>query len=140
MSQFLDSLISSGMDVEIIDKEHKLLVELTGRLIAAMSENVPRETLSDSLQELIDATKEHFRKEEEIMGRAKYPEFEDHKEQHDTTLGELSRISVMLRSGEEPVTQALSACVQDRLLAHLVEEDPKYSKHVADIREKIALL
>ena len=140
MSQFFDQLMLSGLDREIIDEGHQLLVELTSRLIAALSENVPRENLSDLLQELIDATKDHFQKEEEIMERAKYPDFKKHEEQHDTTLEEISRIGAMLRAGEEPVTQALSACLQDRLMTHLVEEDPKYSKHVADIRAKLALL
>lgn len=140
MSQFFDQLMLSGLDSEIIDEEHQLLVELTGTLIFALSQNVLRENLSDILQELIAATKDHFQKEEEIMERAKYPDFKDHKGQHDTILGEFSRIGAMLRAGEEPVTQALSACLQDRLMTHLAEEDPKYFKHLADIREKLALL
>ena len=140
MSQVFYWLKPSGVDGEIIDEGHQLLVELTGRLIAVLSLNVPRKNLSDILQELIDASKDHFQKEEEIMERAQYPDFKDHKAQHDATLGELSRIVAMLRAGEEPQTQALSACLQDRLISHLVEEDPKYSEHVADIREKLALL
>ena len=140
MSQFLYWLKPSGVDGEIIDEGHQLLVELTGRLIFALSLNVPRENLSDILQEMIDALKDHFQKEEEIMEKAKYPNFKDHKGQHVTVLSEISRIGAMVRAGKEPVAQALSAYLQDRLMTHLVEEDPKYSKHAADIREKIALL
>ncbi|MCZ6558809.1 MAG: hemerythrin family protein [SAR324 cluster bacterium] len=140
MSQFLYWLKPSGVDREIIDEGHQLLVELTGKLIAALSLNVPRENLSDILQELIDATKNHFQKEEEIMEMAKYSDFKDHKEQHDTILGEFLRIGAILRAEEEPVTQALSVCLKDQLMTHLVEEDPKYSKHLAEIREKLALL
>ncbi|MCZ6647179.1 MAG: hemerythrin family protein, partial [SAR324 cluster bacterium] len=105
MSQFLYWLKPSGVDREIIDEGHQLLVELTGRLIAALSLNVPRENLSDILRELIDATKNHFQKEEEIMEMAKYSDFKDHKEQHDTILGEFLRIGAILRAEEEPVTQ-----------------------------------
>lgn len=133
MSQFLSKF--SQEDSEIIDKGHELLVELTDTLIFTLRQKFLWRDLSDILQEMIDATKDHFQKEEEIMERATYPDFKDHKAQHDTVLGELSRILAMLQAGEEQVTQPLLACLQDRLMTHLAEEDSKYSKHVADIRE-----
>ncbi len=69
--------------VEEIDEQHKKLIDLINIMHQAMKDGKGREFVSQTISELIDYTGYHFSTEEKYMKQFNYPEYEQHKGEHE---------------------------------------------------------
>lgn len=63
-------------------------IELLNTLLTQLDDNADFESLSVSLEKLLEHMQQHFASEEKLMQEAQYPSFRMHKADHDKVLNE----------------------------------------------------
>ncbi len=130
--------LSSGQDIlivwgpkikigiDVIDRQHKRLVDLINELHRAMKQRKGAEVLSRIMNGLVDYTKEHFDYEEGLQAKAGYPDLDTHKEVHRNLVKKVEAYQAKIKDGEKLVTKDLSAFLKDWLVNHILGTDTKY--------------
>lgn len=67
----------------LIDGDHKKLLSLINNLLATQQCETGTALERQALDELLEYTEYHFKREEDLMTRYGYPDLAEHKEQHD---------------------------------------------------------
>ncbi|MCW8982584.1 MAG: bacteriohemerythrin, partial [Gammaproteobacteria bacterium] len=98
--------VSTG--IEPVDQDHQILVQIMNRCINAVAEQAQDDELATIIEELLDYTSYHFRREEVIMAACDFPGLARHQQGHRTMLdgliqqinefnaGRLSAVSLLL--------------------------------------------
>lgn len=113
---------------EVIDIDHKYLICMINTVELTMRIPEHRDLLPATLEQLVDYTHAHFKREESIMLTMNYPRYMQHKQQHQLLIQELNEIQQKIQakgegdfSAEE--TSDLAKLFRHWLLDHLVKED-----------------
>jgi hemerythrin-like metal-binding protein len=106
-----------------IDGEHRRLFELASELHAAMLNGKGKESLSQTLHNLVIYTKEHFSHEERLMQLHHYPEYPEHKAAHDALTARVIEFQQEFEAGRAGVTIELLQFLKDWLRTHIGETD-----------------
>jgi len=83
---------SLSIGVEEIDSQHKELLQRFNRLLEACESGKGREELKGLMTFLDDYVIQHFRDEESIQRLRGYPDYDAHKEEHETFIVQLKRL------------------------------------------------
>ena len=78
-----------SVGVPDVDHEHREMIELINELDHSMGEEVSHDTVVETLGEIYANIAAHFALEERIMRRARYVDYEVHKQDHETLLDDL---------------------------------------------------
>jgi len=113
-----------------IDGEHQKLIELVNELYSAMLGGQAKDVVGKTLDGLASYTVSHFVFEESLMKTHAYPEFQQHKEQHDKLVEQVKLLQADLRAGKPAVSKEVMAFLQQWLLGHILGVDKKYSAHL----------
>ena len=124
-----------GIGVEEIDQHHKRLVELINQLHASLQDGRPNDQIGDVLAELVDYTKYHFSREEELMARAAYPSLARHRSLHDVFVRKITDVLLRLRRDEDVSVFELIAFLREWLLNHIANEDKKIGPFVSQLSD-----
>jgi hemerythrin-like metal-binding domain len=79
MIQFTPDLMTN---VEIIDQQHKALIECINEIVAMGVEAAGKEKIEKSLLFLGNYVIKHFHDEEEVQLQVGYPKYEQHRREH----------------------------------------------------------
>ena len=79
-AEFDDSLVTGN---EMIDSQHKVLIEKINDLVASCEEKKDKLNAVRLLNYLADYTEFHFSAEEKLQEEIGYPGIEEHKKKHD---------------------------------------------------------
>jgi hemerythrin-like metal-binding protein len=113
---------------EDIDQDHREFEELVEKLSAA--DNVSFATVFD---ELLEHTRQHFERENELMVSSQYPAVGEHRGEHNRVLGEFEQFRKRVQRGLIPFGRAF---VQDRLQPwfqlHITTMDAALAAHLRD--------
>lgn len=127
-SPFLEWRDEWTVEVGFMDEDHRRLVALVNRLARdfgphpAPSWEGP--SLAQALDELVQAARAHFHREEEVMRTDGYPDFDDHKADHDLLIAELSVLArELLESRTYRLDAAALDALKDWLLGHVLDVD-----------------
>lgn len=122
-----------SVGIQAIDDDHQKLLTLINNLQTAVlyptGESFERQALSD----LVDYTKYHFAREEKLMSENGYPEYEDHKKQHEEMIAKVSRFLDSYEKDRESTIDELNGFLKSWLIDHIAGTDQKYSQF---LREK----
>lgn len=117
--------ISVGNDQ--FDNDHKYLITLLNSLFDGINAGRGPQSLAYILEELLEYTETHFAREEAEMQRLGYPDYEDHKAQHDMLTGRVYDIQCQVAAGG---TAALSKeaveFLNNWLVGHIQGTDKGY--------------
>ncbi|MBZ5595253.1 MAG: bacteriohemerythrin [Acidobacteriia bacterium] len=113
-----------------IDAQHKMLFQYADKLHAAMSAGNGKDTLNQTLSDLIAYTKKHFAAEENLMQTHHYPEYPQHKAEHDALTEKVVRFQNDYLAGRVALTGELLRFLKDWLSHHIGEIDKKVGKHL----------
>lgn len=111
-----------GTGIEVIDAEHRALFDHVNQIADAIAQgdcNVA-ETL---MKQFIEFTRDHFAHEERLMATHGFPNWLDHKAEHDAMLhklGNLSQVCRLPRAAKEPL---ILAFLTDWVEKHILEAD-----------------
>lgn len=86
------------LDVEVIDDQHRRLVELANRLGDDLREGRDATTQAASMRELVEHTKLHFRTEEGLMDAYDLPGVDRHRQEHRRLLADLHSLGASLEA------------------------------------------
>ncbi|MEI6985497.1 MAG: bacteriohemerythrin [Rhodospirillaceae bacterium] len=109
------------------DKEHHGLVDLINELFDAVQAGRGREKLGGTLTKLLDYTKTHMLKEEQILERYGYPDLEPHRQEHKAIVRRIVGIRQRYESGATgPMCMEVLALMKSWLTDHILGTDKKY--------------
>ena len=118
-----DTSLSVGIDA--IDDDHKKLLDIINMLGSDTEKS--REELTAILNDLVDYTRYHFEREEDLMAQHGYASLEKHQEEHGFFIAKLMDLGVMLESEDLDITrEEASAFLSMWLTRHIRWSDFDY--------------
>jgi len=116
-----------SVGVMVLDEDHKKLVGIINQLHFGISAGHSREILEAVLDQLVDYTKFHFAREEELFARTNYLDAPTHKLEHDHFVRQI--MDLQERANKAPVSMLnmeLMGFLRHWLVAHIQGSDKKY--------------
>lgn len=116
-----------AVGIEAIDQDHKKLLTLINAVLAASRCRTGVDFERQALDELVDYTMFHFKREEDLMQAHGYRDFEGHKAQHDQMV---TQVRLFRTRYEEKGREALPEVARHLklwLLQHIAATDKKYA-------------
>lgn len=117
---------SLSVGVPEIDDQHKVLVELLNELHFAISGHRGSTECRSILDRLVEYTRVHFAVEESLMRILEYPDFDNHKHEHEALLGQVVELIQKLDSGQAKITFELLHFLKAWLTKHILGSDKQY--------------
>ncbi len=115
-----------SVGVDVFDAQHKRLFALINDVHEAMAMGSSRERMGTILAELLDYTKKHFGKEEDLMRETEYEGYEDHHDKHEALVHEVLKFKKAFDTGEAEVDLKLMGFLKGWLVKHILGTDMKY--------------
>ena len=116
-----------SVHIEIVDEQHRKIIELINRLHDAMKLGKGKDTLGKTLSELVDYTSYHFNEEEELFKVYGYPDYPPHKREHDALTRQVLNLKERFASGNTFLSNETLLFLKDWLNDHILGVDKKYS-------------
>ena len=110
--------------IEIIDAQHKRIVDYINRLHVSTSNN-NNDEVKNIIIELVDYTLSHFAFEESLLEESAYSMYSEHIKKHDKFRNQIFDFRTRA-ANDEPVAEALLELLHDWLFAHIQIEDAQY--------------
>lgn len=121
--------------IEIIDKQHKRIVEYVNELEVAHKTN-DRALTGNVLADCIDYTLSHFAFEESLQEEAHYAHVASHKKVHELFTKKISEYKAKFDKGED-VTEELHHMLTKWLINHIKSDDADYVSAVKHNMDKV---
>lgn len=118
---------------EEIDTQHKVLIDLLNKLSGAFDKQGETVNLESIISELSDYTDYHFSFEEANMEKVDYPEYAQHKEQHDYFRNKVNEFKSKYEKGEVYIKVALIIHLRDWIIDHICKVDNRLGKFLIDL-------
>jgi hemerythrin len=116
-----------------LDADHIILIGLINELHHAMSEGHGEELFNTILATLKEYTVTHFSREEALMKAHKYPDFDQHKEYHETLIKHLNLFAAKYALDKNSVTTSeIEQFLQGWLLNHIKQADFAYKPYMPE--------
>ncbi len=115
-----------SVTIRKFDDQHKKLVGMVNQLHDAMKVGKGREVLGEILQSLTRYTVTHFGDEERLMKLHNYPEYAEHKKEHDMLVLQVKEKLEAHRGGKNIITQNIMEFLKKWLTEHIQGCDKKY--------------
>lgn len=112
-----------NVNVKEIDTQHQKMLELVNNLHTAVEACVDKNSLQNSLVELVDFTRMHFSTEEQLMKQYDYPELKKHHKEHRILLKHMSDLVVAVSNGQQPTFYSDYDVSSDWAMIHISEHD-----------------
>ncbi len=106
-----------------IDRQHQFLVENLNMLYIHAVAGAAREVLDKVLGNLVDYTRFHFRSEEVLMEKYRYPGLQLHRREHRAFTDRVTRFYAMWKSGETSLTLEVLRFLATWVAGHIAGTD-----------------
>lgn len=118
-----------NVGIEVIDQQHRRIVEYINQLDDARSNNSSREEIGFLINELVDYTISHFGFEESLQEEANYPFLKAHQKVHELFTKRVADFQTRYNNGED-VTKGLNSLLVTWLFNHIKRDDNDYVESV----------
>lgn len=119
-----------SVGIESIDNDHKKLLSLINNLQTAAHYQTGETFEKQALDDLVDYTKYHFSREEQLMRENDYPDYDLHKAEHIRMIEKVSNyLSLYNEKGHEALAE-IADYLSDWLIHHINGTDQRYSSHL----------
>lgn len=117
-----------SVGIASLDNDHKKLISLLNQFTTAydyaMSEEFEREALND----LINYTKYHFEREEQLLEQHDYADFAAHKAQHKKMIEQVTSFMDLYNDKGHDALNEISEFLSNWLINHINGTDKEYSE------------
>ncbi len=113
--------------VEAFDNDHRYLVKLINNLHSGLMAGFGVSEMTYILDDLVRYTNVHFRREEDLMKKHAYPDYEEHRDAHADLVLKVVDFQAQLKSGKKVFSVELMSFLKDWLLNHILKTDMRYS-------------
>ena len=111
-----------------LDHDHKQLFKLVNQLNGAMISGQGNMVISKVLAGLINYTADHFKREEELMAKHNYPDYQEHKGIHEDLVGKVLDLQARLDAGENVMSQEVMLFLKTWLTGHIMGSDTRLAQ------------
>jgi methyl-accepting chemotaxis protein len=118
--------------IEEIDYEHYKIVNYVNELYQKVLTNASSSELATILMELAEFTTNHFKHEEELMLKHKYPKIKEHFPKHAKLLNDIGQFVKKLQANDAKIDNSLITFLTDWLENHILKEDMQYAPYLKD--------
>lgn len=121
----------------MIDMDHRLLIcKINTIELALLAPGEEMVNLSMALDDLLEYTEVHFKREEKLQMAMSYPKYDDHKFQHQQLVNRLKEIKEQILgiNGPSQLSEKapkLTKLLRDWLMDHVLTEDMKLKPYCA---------
>lgn len=119
--------------IKSIDDQHKKLIQMMIDLWDAIESGKGRSVISQVLQDLLDYTRTHFVDEEKLMIQNNFPDYDQHKADHDRFVNEVMNAAKDYVEKRAVPTQKILTFLAHWLIEHIMGYDKNLS---AFLKEK----
>jgi hemerythrin-like metal-binding protein len=118
---------SYSVGIEAIDQDHKKLLGMINALQTAAHYHTDDDLIEKTLNELVDYTRYHFSREEELMQANAYPDFEAHRQQHRVMVEQVSKFIDEYRVDKTRTIDNVTLYLKTWLINHINGSDQQYA-------------
>ena len=124
--------------IKVIDNQHRELVKLINQLHQAclLGEEGARPVYKEAMHKMVEYVRFHFTAELEILAQIKYPDYNDHKKQHDNLIRDILVAAKESKEGKKFVPNHFVRTLMDWVFGHIAIYDKRYSEYVTDLKKK----
>ena len=121
-----------AVGVDIIDEQHQELFSRINQLLDACNLGKGKEEVGALINFLEDYVKTHFRDEEELQRKHKYPEYDNHKNLHNKFIDEVTSLKIRLNESGTSLLLIIdiNRKVVDWLVNHIGKMDKELGKYI----------
>ena len=123
---------SYSVGVQVLDEDHQRLLHLINNFQTAAHYNTGEQFVRQALDELIDYTKTHFAREEQMMEENGYPDVEGHKKQHAQMIAKVGEEVERFEQDPDGSVDELLAFLKEWLIHHILGTDKEYGPFLND--------
>lgn len=117
-----------SVGIEEMDNDHKKLLNLINQLQTAVHYYTGKEFEEKALDELVDYTKTHFKKEEKLLEDNGYADLEAHKLQHEKFIAKVTSFLEQYKKDSDMTMTDTLEFLKDWLIKHINGTDKEYGK------------
>ncbi len=121
---------SYDVGISEFNAQHKRLIIYVNSLFDAINQKENDQAIGAVLNGLTEYTKTHFAAEENLMEKYGYPDYESHKEEHNTLASEVIEIYNRFDSGEKINLATLLIFLVNWLKEHIKKTDKRYGPYL----------
>lgn len=124
-----------SVGVELIDSQHKALINAVNDLFEACSKGLGRKKISETMEFMKNYTVTHFGEEEKLQQKYSYPDYPNHKKYHAEFINKVDEYSKRLdaEGANIALVAEFNTFVSNWLIYHISREDKKIGQHIAKI-------
>jgi len=115
-----------------VDGQHQNLFRIAHELHVAMLAGKAKSVLEEVLSRLLRYTQVHFGYEERLMRECHYPQYAEHKAEHEALTSKVLRFREEFAAGRVILTVALLQFLKEWLETHIAGSDRLYAPYVKD--------
>lgn len=119
-------------NVKECDEQHKKLIALVNELHDGMKAGKGKDVIGKVLNELLNYTNYHFKTEEAYMQKYNFPEFLNHKREHEDLIRQAKELKERFDRGEVAITVNVMNFLKEWLQSHILGTDKKYGPFLND--------
>ena len=120
-----------SVKINAIDLQHKKLFSLIDELHNAMMTGKASDIMGKTLAGLVDYTKTHFKDEEAMLTKVKYPDIVKHKGIHDELVKKATEFEQKFKSGKLTISIEILQFLGDWIKNHIMNKDQQYATFIA---------
>ena len=125
---------SFSTGIELIDNQHKRLVELTNQLYQAcrLGGEALDTAFKDTMSRVVEYVRLHFTTEQEMLKRINYPNYTEHKGEHDSLIKMVLETTKDYGDRKKFVPNNFVRFLKDWIVGHIAHSDKLYAAYIAN--------
>ncbi|WP_407354939.1 bacteriohemerythrin [Methanolobus sp. WCC5] len=116
-----------SVQIKEIDDQHKVLVGMINDLHDAMKQAKSKEASLEIINKMAEYTKYHFSTEEKYMKRYAYPDYSEHKLEHEKFIENVLKFKEDYEKGKAGISYDILNFLKNWLVGHIQSTDRKYA-------------
>jgi hemerythrin len=121
---------SYSVNVELIDKQHQMLVQMINDLYDAMMAGKDKDLLGRLINRLHTYAAMHFAREEDFFNQFEYPETATHAKEHKDFEKRVSNFEDQFKAGRQSLSREIITFLSDWLVKHIKGSDKRYGPYL----------
>lgn len=128
MKEFVEWNDKYNVNIEIIDRQHRELLSLTNELFNACTQgrDEANEFFKNAIRKSVEYVKTHFRTEQDLMIKYKYPQYKTHRQEHEIFIKKILEYVERYEKKKQFVPNHYVRFLREWLLKHIAVSDKQY--------------
>jgi hemerythrin len=128
--------------IELIESQHKELFSITNELFRACKSDDEKlkKVFIETMERMVNYVCFHFGAEQQMLQRINYPDYQEHKKQHDKLVRDILEAVKAHNTGDRFIANQFVRTMRDWILSHIAITDRLYATYIANQKKKGLLI